>query len=1274
MIEISLSNSEIKKYLDSYKRLFFRKQLDNPNSRLILDKKRESLGLTKEEVNNAENLLEKNLNNAIEFIKAILELNNFIIDEDGLIEIKEYCGDLKLEEEDIQNCIEVAKSSMLNKDNIESRDKKTSTVIEANVKPKENLEVKNNSENSKKVEDSKKAEKVKAKEILVSFDEEQKLEIKDELKNSNKKEEKSDKKEEKSQQKDVDKTKEEKEVKPKEKVEKKKKAKKEKVDISDVVLPNFSSNAVKKEVVKELKVEKVVEEIIEEVAPKEVIEIKEEEKLVLEPSSFIRYDKAILGEKSILDDILKTNSREFRIETLKVLFYNGCLMCVERFKDGIYEIQGRSSFTYERIRSTFYDAYSELIDYTHSFLTKEGINDNTIDKDKLFERIFGLQCLHTLSKQINKINIMINNSVSENQILNSIDRSVGIYIANSNKPHFETFAVKAGTKEIKRIFESARKDYSIRDNVERGIYNLILEAVAFINKCGLANFDIYTEDHGRTLNELLEERFEAKELIVKSRNSKNLDLANYEDLLKESIIKYPFLEDTYIELSRLEDKNITKYNLLVSAMNLIEKCGEASDDLFEEIKKVELDFYIEEINKIPLEANEEVKTQICAENIKRFNISNYDVIFDTEIKHFGYIVTNMDINLVSENMRIDAFRAELEAIKRSELLEEARKQMILDFKRVYNIRNLDCFKIEYDVFGKSFQKDIFDDLDLRDREDILVYCMKAIKKLANTDEEKRELLLDLQNRNIISRDIFRDIEKNVFEFVIPLDESENKEFEFMKAIKDIYINTDMSIKALDLSIKDEKWNIRIPPFYEKFKREQDGTEEVIMSYLEDDKTKKFKEGFVITDKAVYSSYDKKPILLSDIQGLKVKNYSKVEDGERLMYVGIFVDTETSDHKLCTNSTGDKEKFADMLNDIIIAYREINNLEELITFEEVTEDDMILGIDSENILLGNKRRQEELRMNLEGNKFYELMSDLLNYDNLSFKEILVELSTLVNSELAKKIYFNEITEGSGEKIREACTSYVMTISELEEIYLVCDNTKKFPLQFQKLGMVISSKGIYCKNRLEDAWFMDLKYATNIKTKDENKIQISNRTIEFPYIKTRDELYEMRDLIEFIVSVRKIMDNPLDDISSELVDSFVSEIEKYTLDLVNKIKSENLRKALFIHSEGATSEKKYAAAMTTYADLEDNENPILLFDSSSLVLKSSGFLITDKNFYYKGSKGNSMEINLLAVSRLYMKGDRFYINGIEIKLTGLSVSDKTELCEKLKKLFEHLRNVK
>lgn len=1258
MSEINLNdNNELKRYLESYKRLFFRKQLDNPNSKLILNKKRESLGLTKDEVDKAEILLSKNLNDAIVFIKAMMDLNMSVeIDKDELIEIKEYFEDLKLEE-DIDTCIEFAKALyvqseelIINEKKVNSKDEKLvdnskevvskSDELELNSEDialkNENLIINNEetvSENEKSI--------VKTKEVV---------HVNNELIVSNE--------ESVSENENLDTDMEE--------LDSNNKYEEIEIKIIEVLPEESSSLDETNQDEEDSTSEKLFGEFDEE-----VINYNDESE-----KSFLIYDKDMLLGESSLDDILDMETRDFRIETLKVLFYNGCIVCVERFKDNIFSINGRRNFTYENIKSAFYDGYSELIDYTHAFLTKEGINDNTIEKEKLFEKIFGLQCLTTLSKQIHKINIMVDNLVAQKQIDVSIDRSVGIYRSNSDKEHFKTYAVKSITRDINGVFETAKYDFEKRDSIEQGIYRLILEAVSFINKCGLANFDIYTEDHGRTLNVLLEEKAKAKELVGKFEDEDgDINVEYYSSELKKSIINYPFYEGTYIAISRLEEKVINKYKLLISAIELINKCGEKDGDLLDEIKTVELDLYTEEINNIPLDLDMNIKVQICAENIRKFNISgNFDIIFETEIKHFGYLVTDMDINLVNEEARISAFRKELEVIRVQELSDDERKKQIEKYKKMYYIRDWECFKVEYAVFGKSFEGKVFDDLDRNDRKTILDYCIKSIKENANAGVIKRDLLSELQDRNIIDRKTFREIEKDVFGFVIPLNEEENKEFEFMEKVNYIYRDAENELGNLDFSIRSKKWSINLPHFYSEIKATDLEEETVIMCYSEDSKNKKTKEGFILTNESLYSSYSNKSVALSDINILKIRNYSKVIKGERIIFEGIFVSTDSDEFKLCSNSMDNKEEFVAVLNNIVAAYRNIHNLPETISFDEDEDDDILLGIDNDNLLFGNKKMQEQLRVNLEENKFYELMSDILNYDNLGFKEILAEVSTLVKSDLAKKIFFNEITEGSGEKIREACTSYVMTISELEEIYVVIDNTKKFPLQFQKLGVAISSKGIYCKNKLEDPWFIDHKYITNIKTKDENKVQVTNRVIEFTNVKSKKELYEMRDLVEFIVVLRRIMENPLEEISEEINEMGISDAEKFTVELANSIKSEELRKLLFIHSEGSASEKKYAQAMSSYADLNDNEAPILLLDTTTFGLKSSGFLITDKSFYYRESMGSNLEINLLAISRAYVKDGRLYINGIEIKLSGLSKEDKVELCEKLKKLFDHLKNVR
>ncbi|MGL4741582.1 MAG: hypothetical protein ACRC41_12370 [Sarcina sp.] len=1348
----SIESNELKKYLDSYKRLFFRKQLDNPKSKLILEKKRESLGLSKEEVDKVEAQLMKNLNDAIDFITAIIDLNastNLL--KDDVVEINIYCKDLGLSEDEISLCTEFAKSlasETLEIQQTESKEQESKDMplgipimpdIEGDNKTKKSeLGPMNEMPIVREFNEFKtKSSDGSSITVISETKIESSIEFNDEQKNFKEKQNKNKSKKNKNEKETTNESlpnfkQRAKEILEIDDIEESKSnnsqtEEKELVFDEDIEILNIdflpdeiantievNGQAINEELthksIEEInfEIDNLVEETIreaEENAAKidaqieddikkaqeelddklfnafdENIEVQEEEvEEILEPiavekNSFIKYnEEVILSEGNTLDEFLNSSSKEFRMETLKTLFYNGCLVCVERFKNNIFLIKGRRSFTTENIKAAFYDGYSELIDYTHAFLTKEGISDNSIDKDTLFEKIFGLQCLDTLSKQIKKVNIMIDNNVSEREILNSIDRSIGIYKANSDKDHFKTDVVRSISRDIKVIFEEAKTDYSLRDNIEQGIYRLILEAVEFINKCGLANFDLFTEEYGRTLNELLKSKAKVRETLGKFQNNRRISDEEYIKILQDAIISYPFFEDAYVALSMLEIQNIRRYDLLNSAFELLDKCGEKADKILEEIRRTEVELYFEELQKIPANADDETKKSLCDENMKFYNITNPDVIFEAEIHQFGYVVSDINIQNVSEAARLSTFKKELIKIKEDNLDEDERHRRILESKEEYLINDWDCFKAEYSVFGRSFASDVFSNLDKEDRISILDYCMKSILDIASSDVEKRQMLNELQYRNILDKRNFRDIEKDVFGNIIPLTEEEEIEFEFINSMNKIYEKYENEIKALDIKLIDEKWNMEVPGFYQLISEMQTDYEPVLLAYTEESKSGKNKEGFVITDRAIYSSYAKKSLKLYDIESLKVRNYSKVKKGERISYEGIFIDVDHRDYKLCSNYMGVKEIFADMLNDIIDTYRDVNGFAPLEKYETKAEDEMILGIDSENILLSNKRLQEELKVNLEENKYYELMSDLLNYDNLSFKEILLELSKLVNKEASEnKIYFNEITEGSGEKIKEACTSYVQSISDLEEIYLVIDNSKKFLLQLQTHGLVISSKGIYCKNKLEEAWFMDLKYATSIKTKEDNKIQITNRVVEFPFIKKKQDLYDLRDLIEFIVVVRRIMDNPLEEIDQELNSFANTPADKFILDLVNSVKSQNLRKMLYVHSEGAASEKKYAAAMTTYADLNDTEKPMLLLDTTVFGLKASGLLVTDKNIYYKEARANGLDMSILAISRIYIKNEKFYINGIEFKLSGLDIKEKTELCEKITKLVEYLKS--
>lgn len=1111
---MEINDINIKRYLESYKRMFFKNQLDDLKSKIILEKRKEALELKEIDLSEKEEALKNSLTGLIDFIKSILKENE-ILEEENLQEIKSYIENEGLDLADIDLAIELAKT------------------------------------------------------LLNDFEE-----------NEN------------------------------------------------------NSNSLKEE-------------------PKEISQEEINEYMTLFENN---YDELFENDE-FFNKYLDINNKEFKLESLKLLFYNGCLICFEKLKEKILNIDLEEVHKKERILIIFQDCYGDLINYTYNILVKEEVCEKNFPKGTLFERIFGLQCLDTLTKQMNKIGIMNKNNVPLEEIKKSLEKSKNVYLSNSNKEYFKTKSIYMLEEEMEKIYLDFTNKNNGTNSIKHILNELFIEAMKFINKCAIANFNIYTEDYGRDLNEL----FQIREVVnssIKSRANYLSDLENYMDILNNSIKKYPYSEELYVELGYFKTNIFVKYNYLNRAIDIIDNCGEKNSKLLEEIKATEIEFYREQLNLIPDDISIDLKKILAEYVINKFNLKdNVDVIFEGEIDKFGSILSNIDIENVDLNLRAKGFRKELIKAKKENLTNEELANLINENKFKYSISDMEAFKSEYSVFGFSSEIDIFENLDVNGKKSLLEHCMNAIKELEFDEIKRKEALLELRERNILEKNYFREIQYEVFGEVIPLTEEEIKEIEFAESVKTLYTKYLEKVINLDIHVREKNGTIKIPEFYKVINRNEDSGE-VVFVYSEQSNFSSKREYFLITTNKVYSSYENNYIYLKDIVDINVKSYSRVIKGERIYFEGIFVNTEEKEFKLCSNLTGGKDHIESLINEILESYREIFKIEKILDLQSNIED--MVGFMEETSSLENKKLVESLKLHLEGNKFYDLMSDLLNCGNTDIKEIILEISKIIGGELGKKIYFKDLTSGYSEKLSNACASYVLEFDKAEEVLFVYDNSR---FGSAKEGFIITDKGIYCKNRMDNPWSMELRYIDSVKVKDNNKIILNNRVIEFAHIKTKEQLYEMRDLLELIIFINTLeLDNNEED---------KSPIMTYIMELLNSIKSENLRKYLYMHTEGRIAEKKFNSAINSYAELEENEKPLLLFDSTVFAFGNSGFMVTTKNIYSKEAMGKPIRFNLGAVYNVKFKDGNFYINSVLLKLNGLDEKDKEELANVMAKIVEFLK---
>lgn len=1111
---MDINEINIKRYLESYKRMFFKNQLDDLKSKIILEKRKEALELKDIDLSEKEETLKNSLKELINFIKSILEKNE-VLEEECLEEIKLYIENKNLDTTDMDSAIKLAKT------------------------------------------------------LLNDFEE-----------------------------------------------------------------CEDGSNLLKDE----------KEEISEEEINKYM-------------SLFENNYEELFENDEFFNDYLDIYNKEFKLESLKLLFFNGCLICFEKLKEKILNTNLEEIHKKERILIIFQECYGDLINYTYNILTKEEVCEENFPKGALFEKIFGLQCLDTLIKQMNKVGIMNKNNVPLEEIKKSVEKSKNVYLSNSNKDYFKTESIYMLEEEIEKIYLDFMKKNNGISSIRSILNELFFEAMKFVNKCAIANFDIYTEDYGRDLNKLFKIR-EKVNRSIESRANYLSDLDNYMDILSNSVKEYPYSEELYVELGYFKTNIFVKYNYLNRAIDIIDNCGEKNSRLLEEIKATEIEFYKEQLNLIPDHISIDLKRILAEYVINKFNLKdNVDVIFEGEIEKFGSILSNIDIENVDLNLRAKGFRKELIRAKKENLKDKDLIKLINENKFKYSISDMEAFKSEYSIFGFSSEIDIFENLDIEGKKSLLRHCLNAIKELEFDEIKRKEALLELRERNILDKNYFREIQYEVFEKLIPLTEEEIKEIEFAESVKVLYTKYLEKIIKLDICIREKNGAIKIPEFYKVINRSEEA-EEVVFVYSEQSNFSSKKEYFLITTSKIYSSYENNYIYLKDIIDVNVKSYSRVIKGERIYFEGVFINTEEKEFKLCSNLTEGKEYVEFLINEILESYRNIFKIEKIIDLQSNIEN--MVGFMEETSSLENKKLVESLKLHLEGNKFYDLMSDLLNCGNTDIKEIILEISKIIGGELGKKIYFKDLTTGYSEKLSNACTSYVLEIDKAEEILFVYDNSR---FGSAKEGFIITDKGICCKNRMDNPWSMELRYIDSVKVKDSNKIVLNNRVIEFAHIKTKEQLYEMRDLLELIIFINTM---ELDNNEEEK-----SPIMDYIMESLNSIKSENLRKYLYMHTEGRIAEKKFNNAINSYAELEENEKPLLLFDSTVFAFGNSGFMITTKNIYSKEAMAKPIRFNLGAVYNVKFKDNNFYINSVLLKLNGLDEKDKEELANVMSKIVEFLK---
>lgn len=1044
-------DKKLQKYLESYKRLYFKGEIHNPKSRNLLEKKRISLELSEEEANNASQELYKGLTAVLDYINDFLDLNydgsneSLVLDEFDKEEIEEFWRDMNLTDEDGKRCLEHAISEYINKstnaeqkNNLLDAESKTvryqesNTVQSAVVLKNKPLEV---IESSETIENVYKEISVVNKEkdlVRVKIDFNNKDSILNEYRTI---------------------------------ITRAKRNDLERVQIRFLNLLLSYSISYENEIFAITNREEITEERLKQIFYDCYADFLEEFMIYIKEEGFIDLDK--IPEYNLDDLFCSKNIKNY------LGFIN---QINEELNMGLadeFEWMPKAAVQYESIK-----ANTIIGRKTANYIFR------VINECKL-ERIFKNEELSKGFKTIDAILVQLITNLT-NFALSNIKN----FIDSNIQENIQTLENVIDGKEKAINYINAAKVVNKSKEYERYL-SLIVDS--------LREYPYYEEAHLRMLEVLSSNINEDRVLLDVAYNfivsagetcleiSDKLISLNFE-LYKSSLEAIDRDNTEFIEIRQICDN--LKKRFKINDVNTIVKCelssfgqvisaidySEVSEDIRLQLYKKDLaalrerDFSIEE------------KSQ-CARNLRdTYKIVEDEIVIELEMNNFGMIFSDVDFLKVEYGIRKDMFKKKLEELeyeRDQQLLEDK----IIEYKEKYRIDTKYAMNLEISKFGRWFGELDLSDIEEEDLEGFIIKLSKTIMILNLTEEKKNILLNQLKEESGLSTNKFYAIQNKIGNAEMALNNEDSIELEFIEKSMELFEKyPSIMLEEKLLSKNDEDFLCGV--FIKTFSRVRDKLRDEDLFLL---RKRNNREGFLLTSKAIYHSNWTNAILLKDINKVIWREKSNLKNGQRYFRPYIFLATDLEEVKFDFVGFRQVDVFIKFLIDFINTYKLLLGKERC-AYEKISIEAGTLSV-------------EEM---LEGNILIEKFTG----SRRSIEDISSFINKEVSTELKKLIKIQDVKSKTDSKIKNAIAAYAPI--ESDEVPLVGFDSTLF--KSGKEGFLLTSRAVYCKNKFGNPWVVKHKDMKFIKIENEyiifNDKQTTISTI--PEVQRQ----ELRNILEFL----------------------------------------------------------------------------------------------------------------------------------------------------------------
>lgn len=1046
--------NKIQKYLESYKRLYFKGEINNPKSKNILERKRISLELSENDVKEISLELFENFSSVIDYINDFLDLNydgtreSLSLDEFDMEDIREFWRDMNISDIDGEKCLNFAISTY-NSNELEVTEEKFINEVEINKE----------------------------------------LNSEDEHRNVNT----------------------------------------SKIEVK--VLDNDNSEYEKKYLDREMA----------SIVPRNINQ-------GLSTEFKGKTKEAILNEYKNIIARARTND----LEKMQIRFFNLLISYSISYESEVFAIEKREDITEENLKRIFYDCYHDFIEQFMVYIKEDGVIafDNLPEYN--LEEFFCTKNIKNYMSFINQINEELNVG-SEDEFAWMPKAAVQYESAKVNA----TIGRKV-SNYISRVINECKVERVLEDKKLvkgfKAIDSILVQMVSNLMSVGLYNIKILIDANISANMEELEIIIEGKEKAINYVNAANAinktkEYDRYVSLIIDSLREYPYYEEAHLHILNILEVNEDERRLFLDvAYNLIMPAGETCTNINKELIEINSKLYNSSIENLKNQDVEFMKLKsICDDLKRRFKINDVSTIVRCEISTFGRVISAVDYAKVSEDLRIQLYRKEIIGLRERELDIEDKGKYVKELKEIYKINNdelvielemnnfgmifsdVDFLKVDYGIRKDMFRKRIeeleyerdqellenkiieykekyridtkyamnieiakfgrwFGELDLSDIEEedlerFISRLSKTVMILNLTDEKKNILLNQLKEESGYSTNQFYALQSKIGNKEMSLNNEDSIEIEFIEKAMQIYKEfPKMMLEDKLLNNKDEDFHCGV--FIRGFNELRDELRDEELFLL---RKQNNRDGFLITSKAIYHSEWTSAVLLKDIKKILWKETSVLKSGQRYFRPYIYIVTEFEEFRFDFIGFRQIDAFIKFILKLVNTYKGLLGSEECL-YEKISIASGTLSI--EEMLAGNIFKEK-----FEG-------------DIKNLEKVVKFINDEISLELKKLIKIQGVKSRLDGKIKNAIASYA-PIDQKETPILAYDSTL---FKSGKEGFLLTTKGVYCKNKFGTPWLVKHKDIKFIKLEKESLI-FNDKQTTIVSIAEKQRI-EFRELLEFL----------------------------------------------------------------------------------------------------------------------------------------------------------------